>query len=129
MLKLEKKYFWIAGLITTALTFSMILIGEGIILKNNIELKSITVFLGFSLLAGAASAVLMFFRLKIAFLCFILGLAFGIFQMFKMFLNGMSGWGDLVGAFLLIAMTITGLGVGISAQYGFYLYKKLKVSK
>jgi hypothetical protein len=124
LLKFEKKQYWAVGLIFTMISFIILFASVKLVLGNDVNLKNIMFYGGFSLLVGATSAIMVFWRFKIAFWCFTVGVVFGFFQMYRSFLNGMSGWGDLVGVLSLLTLIIIGLGTGIIAQFGYYLYKR-----
>lgn len=121
---LEKKHSWKIGLGVAIISLIMLLVGVLTVLGNQVNLKNIFAFLGFSLLAGAIALLLIQFNYKLTFGIFMLGLVIGFFEMYRIFLNGMSGWGDLIGILSLLMWVIIGLGAGLLAQLGCYIYKK-----
>ena len=128
MLKLEKKQYWIVGLSVAMASFTLFFLSVKVVLGSQVTFKNIIAYMIFSLLVGAVASFFIFFRLKIAFLTFIIGLVLGFFEMYRAFFKGMSGWGDLVGVMLLGIWVIIGLGIGILVQLGLYLYKRFKTS-
>lgn len=126
MLKLDKKQYWIIGLIVTILSFAMLYIGIKVISANAVGVENIMGYIVFSVILGIVASALIFFRFKIAFLSFITGLLLGFFFMFKAFLYDMSGWGDLIGVVSLLIFTAIGLVAGMLIQLAYYLYKRYK---
>ena len=126
MINFEKKNFWLIGLIVTVVSFIMLLVGIKIVLGNELVPRNLVAFSGFSVLAGLIALLSVYFRLKIAFLLFIVGLAIGFFEMYRAFIGGMSGWGDLIGIISLFMWALIGIGMGIIIQLGFYVYKRYK---
>lgn len=126
MFNFEKKNSWVIGLMVTVGSFIMLLVGIKIVLGNELVPRNLVAFSGFSVLAGLIALVSVYLRLKIAFLLFIAGLAIGFFEMYRAFIGGMSGWGDLIGIISLFMWALIGLGMGILLQFGYYLYKRFK---
>lgn len=126
MINLERKHYWIIGISIAAFSFIMFFIGIKVVLGNEINFNNIVALLGFSLLMGIITLLLLYFKLKISFLSFIAGLVFGFIVMYLNFLNNLSGWGDLIGILSLFTWTIIGLGLGLLMQLGYFLYKKFK---
>jgi hypothetical protein len=126
MLKLEKKQYWVIGLITAILSFVLLFVGIKVISASLVSIQNIMAYIIFSALLGIVASALIFFRFKIAFLSFIAGLLLGYIFMYKAFLFDMTGWGDLIGVLSLLILTISGLGVGLLVQLGYYLYNKYK---
>ncbi|MDF2685028.1 MAG: hypothetical protein K0S55_209 [Clostridia bacterium] len=116
---------WIIGIIISLKSFILLLSGILVILGNNQpSFQSICVFILFSLIIGFVSAVLYSIKPKIGFFIFILGLIIGFFEMFRMFINGMGGWGDLTGLMSLLIWSVIGLISAAAVQFIWYLYKK-----
>ncbi len=126
MFKLEKKNYLFLGAIIGILSFVLLFIGVKFVLGNEVNFNNMIAYLIFSLLAGGLASLLVFFRLKIAFLIYNIGLLIGYFEMYRAFLNGMGGWGDLVGVLSLFIWAAIGLGIGLVIQLGLYLYKRFK---
>lgn len=108
------------------LSFIMLFTGIKAILGSQITLKNIIAYVIFSALVGIVAAVLVFTRLKIALISYVLGLILGFIQMYKAFFNGMSGWGDLIGLISLFTWIIIGLCLGLLIQLGYFLFKRYK---
>jgi len=126
MLKVEKKQFLMVGVIFEVMTLILLFIGVRGVLGNELILKNVVGFVVFSTIVGTVGALLVYFNLKIMLITFTLGFIIGFLQMFGLFINGMSGWGDLIGIISLFTWLIIGLGVGLIIQLGIYLCKKLK---
>lgn len=86
-MNLDKKNSWIIGLIVMLLSFVMLLMGIKVILGNELVVKNLVAFSGFSILAGTIALLLVFFRFKIVFMFFILGLVIGFFEMYRAFIS------------------------------------------
>lgn len=114
------------GLLSSVVSFTLLFAGVRAVLGNAVSARNIAAFLGFSILIGILASSLTFFRLKLAVITFLAGLAVGFFVMYRSFFNGMTGWGDLVGIISLFTWVIIGLGVGLLIQVGYYLYQKYK---
>lgn len=126
MSSLEKKNYWIIGLIITILSFVLLYIGIRFVLGNELIFRNLTAFLGFSVVSGLIASMLIFFRFKVTFVLFGIGLIVGFFDMYRAFVSDLSGWGDLIGIMSLFMWSITGLVIGLLIQFGYYLYKKMK---
>ena len=126
MLKLDNNKYLFVGVSITIISFIIFFIGVKVVLGNQVTIKNLIAYMVFSLLVGALASSLIFFKLKIGFVAFVTGLVIGFFQMYRAFLNGLSGWGDLVGVMLLGVWVIIGLVIGMLIQLGFYLYKRVK---
>lgn len=126
MIKLERKYSIYIGLSVAILSFMFIFIGVRGFLGNEININNIFAFMVFSIVVGIIAFVLVYFTCKIAFICLIIGLILGYFEMYRAFLSPMTGWGDLIGIVSLFMWASVGLGLGLVIQLGVYLYKKFK---
>jgi hypothetical protein len=126
MLKLEKKNFWIIGLCIVVLSFILFAVGMNVYSSVALSTGNYMGYLVFSLVAGAVAAILIYFRLKIAFISFAAGLILGFILMFNALLSNLSGWGDLAGILNLMMFTILGFGVGLLIEFAYYLYKRFK---
>ena len=127
MSKPNKKDYLIIGFITAFSSFILLFIGIKFILGNEVVAKNIIAFAAFSILAGMTTSLLMFYRLRIVYTGFLVGLAIGFLLMYRTFLQEASDWRDLIGLLSLFAFTIVGLGVGALAQSGYHLFKKYKL--
>ena len=126
MFKVDKKNFLIIGAIVETLSLILLIIGFALILGYKMNITNIITYMVFSTLAGGIAAALVFFRLKVWFFIYIIGLAVGFFEMYRSFFDAMSGWGDLVGVISLLIWPAMGLGVGLLVQLAIYLYRRLK---
>ena len=127
MSKLGRKSYIIIGVIIAVATFFMMFFGVEKILGNKVDARNIMFYFGFSVMVGAFASAFLIFRFFIAFWIYCAGLVIGFFEMFRAFLNGMSGWGDLAGIVSLLFMLAIGFFAGILAQVGFFIYKKVKI--
>jgi hypothetical protein len=126
MLKLERKNFWIIGLCAAILSFILFAVGMNVYSEMPLSVQNYMAYMVFSLIVGVVAAALIYFRLKIAFLTFSVGLVLGFILMFNAFVYNSTGWGDLIGIINLMMWTILGLVVGLLIQLGIYLYKRFK---
>lgn len=123
---IDRHRYWLIGMVLTTLTMILFHIGIRGILGHVVSIRNIAVYLIFSLVIGLLAAGFMFYKLKVALVLFVSGWAIGFFEMFRAFINGMSGWGDLVGIISLFTWCILGLGLGLITQIGYFIYKKFK---
>lgn len=121
---IDRKYAVAAGLTVGILTGALMLLGVGVVLGNRLEAANVLAFISFGAVVGLVAAVLFYFRLKIAAGFFAVGLLFGYFEMFRAFLNRMSGWGDLVGILSMMLWPGVGLVAGLIGQTGNHIYRK-----
>lgn len=126
---IDRKYAALSGSITGTVTAGLILFGVAVVLGNPIDTRNLLAFTGFGVLVGLVTALLVFFRLKIAAAVFLGGLLFGYFEMFRAFFNKMGGWGDLAGILSIFLWPIVGLALGLILQTGSYAYKKWQAGK
>jgi len=108
------------------ISFIMLFLGVKGVLAQEVNIQNILVYIGFSVLIGIVTSLLVFFRFKVIFVTFMVGLVVGFFEMYRAFIDGLSGWGDLVGILSLFIWVISGLVTGILAQLGYYLYKRFR---
>lgn len=123
---LEKRNYWIVGIGTAAVSFLLLFIGVKMVLGNPVNTQNIVGFVIVSLLAGILASSMIYLQMKKLLISFMIGLVIGFFEMYRAFINGMAGWGDLIGIMSLFTWATIGLGVGIVIQLGFYLYKRFK---
>lgn len=121
---LEKKFYWLIGIGVATLSLIALLIGVGVVLGNEIDFNNLMAYIGFSLLVGFIVYLSLYFNFTIVQLFFGIGLLIGFIEMYRIFLDEMSGWGDLIGLLSLFTITLLGLGIGIISQFGLYLYRK-----
>nr|WP_319488244.1 hypothetical protein [uncultured Caproiciproducens sp.] len=124
-----KKNFWIIFFLVAILSFALLFTGVKYLLGNPITLQNIFAYSILSLIFGAVSSTLYLLELKIMCAVFALGLIIGYFDMFLTFLNGRSGWEDLVGLLSLFTWMTIGLFLGTVLQLGWYFYYRIKFGK
>ncbi len=124
MFNIEKEHFWIVGLSVAILTFVLLFVGITRVANQEVSSTNMIAYVVFSLLTGSISALFVYFKLTIALISFDLGLIFGFIDMYRSFIRGMDGWGDLLGILALFAWCIGGLVLGLLAQLGYYLFKR-----
>lgn len=114
------------GVGISILAFVLLIIGVMMVLGNEVTIQNISAFVGFAIIVGVITAVLFKFQLKIAGTMLLLGLGLGYFEMYRAFIAGMDGWGDLIGIISLFMWAIVGLVLGLVLQIGVYLYRRYK---
>jgi hypothetical protein len=119
----------ITGLIIFFVDYTLLYAGIGVVLQRTLTGRTMLGHFLFSLLLGAVSAILLYFRLFMAFSFYAGGMIIGYFEMFRSFIGGMAGWGDLIGIISLMVWIALGLGVGLLAELGYFVYKRLKRSR
>ncbi|MBR0596669.1 hypothetical protein [Sinanaerobacter chloroacetimidivorans] len=110
----------------TLLDFALIFIGVRFVLNNPISYQNILSFSILSLILGSVSTALFYLKWKAACIIFNLGLAAGFFEMYRMFIKDLDGWGDLTGLISLFSATVLGLGIGLLVQFVIYFYNKYR---
>jgi len=126
MFSVDRKRFWLVGLNAAAGTFVLLFAGMKMFAVTAIAMQNIVAYVIFSLIVGAVAALLVYFRLTIAFLCYVAGLVLGFMLMFRAFIFDKSGWGDLIGIVSLMMWLLIGLGAGFLLQLVRHLYKRYK---
>ena len=126
MTEFNRKHYIIVGIIVAVVSFVLLLVGVKFILSNEILIKNLIAFFILSIIFGGLAGTLFFFKLKIAFPVLIIGIALGFIDMYRIFINGMGGWGDLVGLISLFTWVAIGLIAGLVVQIIYYLIKKMK---
>ena len=129
MNRFNKKYLWIVWLIVSVLSFVLLFLGVKGILKNEVTPQNILAFTILSLIFGGVSATFYFLKATIGLILYIVGLCIGFFEMYRTFINGMGGWGDLVGLMSLFTWAAIGLVVGLVVQLVWHLYKKMNARR
>lgn len=110
-------------------SFGLLFIAVKFVLENEITGQNLVAYFGFSIIAALIVFLLNYFNLKIALVTTLLGLAFGFIEMFRSFIAGMAGWGDLIGILALFMWSIAGIVLGLVLQSGYYFYNKNKSKK
>lgn len=126
MSKLGKEKYWIIGISVAIASFIIFFVGVKAVLGNEVTIKNIMAFIGFSVVVGIVAAGLVFFNFKITFVALMSGVILGFFEMYKAFLNDKSGFADVIGIFSLFVMIIISLSVGMLVQFIYYLRKRTK---
>lgn len=110
--------------------FAYILLFAGIrfVLDHPVTMRNVLAYFGFSIMLGLISAALSLMKHRIAHYVFNLGIIIGFIAMYRAFLSDLSGWEELSGLLSLFIWILIGLGTGLLAQFGFYLYQKYKKS-
>jgi len=124
-MRIEKRNFWIIWLIVTAVSFALLFAGVKLLLGNPITAQKIFAFLILSFIFGVIPSTLYLLKRKTACILFLAGLAVGFFEMSRIFLGDMGGWGDLVGIISLLTWAGIGLGCGAAFELSRYVYKKI----
>lgn len=124
----------------TSIVVKCILIGLGIsiisflnmfasvrfILLNAVTVNNFISYIVISLVLGMIGGIFYYFRFYLAFIIFLTGAVIGFLQMYRTFLEGLDGWGDLAGFLTLLTWIIFGFILGIGLQFFLFLFKKLK---
>jgi FtsH-binding integral membrane protein len=123
---LSKRNYLKYGFFTFLVSFVLLWVGVSLILRNTVNERNLVAYAAFSILAGVVGAVLIYTQAKIAAALFYVGLIFGYFEMYRTFINGLDGWGDLIGILSLFIWSGIGLGVGLLLQAGARVFSKKK---
>ena len=113
-------------LLVTLFSFALIFIGVMFVADKTVYAQNIFGYAVFSIVLGLISTGLYLMKPKIAYIIFNLGIIVGYIVMYVTFMSDMNGWEDLSGLLSLFIWILIGLGIGLIAQLGFYLYKKIK---
>lgn len=116
----------IIGAVIAVLSFASIFTSVRFILVNPISTSNFIAYIVLSLVLGMISAIFYYFKFQMAFIIFITGTLIGFIQMFRMFINGLDGWGDLAGFLSLLTWIIIGFILGIAMQFFQFLYKRFR---
>ncbi|SET19757.1 hypothetical protein [Anaerobranca gottschalkii] len=125
-IKKEMGKKWLLPLVVALLSFVLLFTAVKFVLQREITLQNLIAYLVFSIIVGFIIFLLNRFHLKIALVTTILGLTFGFIEMFRSFIKGMGGWGDLIGILALFMWTIASIVLGLVLQLGYYFYNKTK---
>lgn len=116
----------IIGVIIAVLAFINIFVSVRVILLNAVSVNNFIAYIVLSIVLGMIGGIFYYFRYKIAFYIFIICSVIGFIQMYRMFLEGLDGWGDLAGFLSLLTWIIIGFILGIGLQFILFLYKKMR---
>lgn len=122
----QRKQFLRMGFLVTISTFVLLAFAVGFILRAPLESQNYLAFLIFSLITGIITAVLIYTDARIVAGFFLFGLGMGFFEMYRVFMRDMAGWGDLIGLMSLFFWAAIGLGVGMLGQAGAKLLHRKK---
>ena len=117
------------GIFAGLATFVLMIVGVRNVLGNTIEILNFVAFAVFGLIIGITCAVLLFYKLRIAFPIFLVALIIAFFDMFRSFIQNVNGQGDLLGILSLFIITSFGLGLALIIQFTVRLMSKSKEAK
>ncbi|WP_144513170.1 hypothetical protein [Bacillus sp. FJAT-22090] len=120
-----KNYNKIAGIMIVISMFLLIL-GVKYVLGQDLVIMNFVAFAAFSVAVGVIAGALLMYKLHKAFYIFTVGLVIGFIELFRSFIIGNDGWGDLVGILSLFIFTSFGLVIGLIVEGILYLIKKQK---
>ena len=120
-MKQNDKRYLLFGFIIAAITFILIFVGVKFVLSNPINLNVIIAYIVLSLIFGGISSALYYFKLKAVYKIFCIGIAVGFFDMYRIFIDGVDGWGDLAGLLSLFAWVLLGFVAGLTVQLIIYI--------
>lgn len=126
---MQQTHKWIKGSLAGLASYSLWLIGIGVILNQSIELRQYLAYALFSILVASIVIALEHFSLIRASSLFLTGLSVGFFEMFRVFIRQMSGWGDLIGVISLLIWVVLGLAAGMIVESIYWLYRRKKEKK
>jgi len=112
------------GFIVAVVAFFLIFIGIYKVLASKITLKNIIAYFVLAIILGVVSAIFYYYKFMIAFWIFLIGEIIGFYQMYRGFIDGMDGWGDLVGIISLLTWIVLAFITGLAINVCIYLYKK-----
>jgi hypothetical protein len=128
-MKGTKRNFWIIWLVVMALSFVLLYAGVAILLGNPITVQNCMAFLILSFIFGVVSSTLYLLKQKTSCVLFVVGLIIGFFDMGRIFLSDMGGWGDLAGLMSLLTWVTIGLICGAAVALSRYVYKIISSHK
>ena len=114
------------GIFAGLATFVLMIVGVRNVLGNTIEILNFVAFAVFGLIIGITCAVLLFYKLRIAFPIFLVALIIAFFDMFRSFILNVNGQGDLLGILSLFIITSFGLGLALIIQFSVRFMSKNK---
>ncbi|TQR20745.1 hypothetical protein [Psychrobacillus vulpis] len=111
---------------TIILSLFLLILGVKYVLGHDLVIRNFIAFAVISVLVGTISGALLFYKLKIAYILFTTGLVIGFIELFRSFIVGKDGWGDLVGILSLFIFTAFGLVIGLIVEGILFFIKKNK---
>lgn len=104
----------------------LLILGVKYVLGQDLVIMNFVAFAAFSVAVGVIAGALLMYKLNKAFYIFTAGLVIGFIELFRSFLVGKDGWGDLVGILSLFIFTSFGLVIGLIVEGILYLLNKNK---
>ncbi len=114
------------GVLLALVVFVLLFSGVRGILGNPVDAGNLLAYGGFSLLTGLLATLMIRFSLGLALKIFLAGLGIGFVEMYRAFIRGMGGWGDLIGVLSLMIFAAAGLVLGLTAQGILALWRRRK---
>jgi len=112
------------GLFAGFVSFILLVVGVRNVLGHDIEIMNFFAFAVFSLIIGISCTMLIFYKLRIAFTIFIIGLILAFFEMFRSYIMNINGVGDSIGILSLFMISSFGLGISLIVQFIVILVRK-----
>ncbi len=125
---IERKQYLGMGVRVGLITFILLIFAVRVLLGTPLESENYMAFLIFSLTVGTITSVLIYTGARIAAGMFIFGIGLGFFEMYRVFMRDMAGWGDLIGLFSLFFWAAIGLGSGLLIQAGLKVFQRKKAA-
>ncbi|MDF2801052.1 MAG: hypothetical protein K0S61_955 [Anaerocolumna sp.] len=116
----------IIGIVISVLSFLSMFVSVRFILLNAVNTNNFISYIILSLVLGMIGGIFYYFKFTLAFIIFLICTLFGFIQMYRTFLEGLDGWGDLAGFLTLLTWIIIGFILGVGVQFLKFLFKKLK---
>ncbi|WOV88492.1 hypothetical protein QWT69_05080 [Sporosarcina oncorhynchi] len=120
------KKLWKIGFFTGLTSFVLMILGTRTILGTELVFKNYLAFGVFSLTVGIIAAVMLFYKMKIAYRIFMVALVLAFAEFFRSFLMNTDGFGDLVGVLSLFMISSFGFGVAVIVEFIVMIFKKMK---
>ncbi len=128
-MKKAKRQFWLIWAIVMIASFGLLFAGVRLLLGNPVTVQNTIAYLLVSFTFGIISGALFLFKRKYAFVFFIAGLIVGFFEMSRIFVGNLDGWGDLVGLISLFTWAAIGLASGAAAELCHVIYLRISSSR
>lgn len=120
-----KENYKMLGVIVLSITLFLLLLGTGVILKQELTVSNAVTMVAYGLAAGMFAGALAYLGLKIGVYLFLAGLLIGFIEMYRNFLFEDGGFQDLAGLLSLFIFTAFGLVLAIVVEgIRFILNKK-----
>jgi hypothetical protein len=117
---------WKMGFFTGLTSFVLLIVGVRTILGQTLIFKNYLTFGVFGLIIGIFSFLLLFYKLKIAFRIFMVGVVLGFAEFFRSLLMDSNGMGDVLGILSLFIISSFSLGLAFIVQFIVILLRKNK---